>query len=78
MYLLLTVLFGDNKSTRYTATFQLSRTPDSVITHLRQVLELIAGSGGKVDEDQADELRDLCNDQLDVCGYDENSNLACH
>ena len=32
MYLLLTVLFGDNKSTRYTATFQLSCTPDSVIT----------------------------------------------
>ncbi|MAR92787.1 MAG: LysR family transcriptional regulator [Pseudomonadales bacterium] len=32
VYLLLTVLFSDNKSTRYTATFQLSCTPDSVIT----------------------------------------------
>lgn len=42
---------------------------------LRQVLERIAISGGKVDEDQADELRDLCNDQLDVRGYDENYKL---
>jgi hypothetical protein len=48
----------------------LQLTPD-----LRQVLEQIARSGGKVDEDQADELRDLCNDQLDLCGYDESYKL---
>jgi hypothetical protein len=41
---------------------------------LRQVLEGISVSGGNIDDDQADELRDLCNDKLDVCGYDENYN----
>ncbi|MDD2739859.1 MAG: hypothetical protein PHR94_13090 [Methylomonas lenta] len=42
---------------------------------LRQVLEDISVSGGNIDDDQVDELRDLCNDKLDVCGYDENYNL---
>ncbi|MDP3390425.1 MAG: hypothetical protein Q8Q45_14555 [Methylococcaceae bacterium] len=41
---------------------------------LRQVLEGISVSGGNIDDDQADELRDLCNDKLDVRGYDENYN----
>jgi len=41
---------------------------------LRAVLKSIF-DGGDVDEDQADELRDLCNDKLDVCGYDESYSL---
>lgn len=48
----------------------LELTPD-----LRQVLKLISVGGGKLSEDQADELRDLCNDKLDVCGYDEQYKL---
>lgn len=42
---------------------------------LRQALEGLSVSGGNVDDDIADELRDLCNDKLDVIGYDENYNL---
>ncbi len=42
---------------------------------LRQVLDELAISGGKIDDDQADELRDFCNDKLDICGYDENYDL---
>ena len=42
---------------------------------LRHVLEELVASGGKIDDDQADELRDLCNDKLDICGYDENYDL---
>jgi hypothetical protein len=42
---------------------------------LRQVLEQLSVEGGAVSEEQADELRDRCNDKLDVCGYDENYDL---
>ncbi len=48
----------------------LQLTPD-----LHQVLEDISITGGAINDDQADELRDLCNDQLDVCGYDEHYKL---
>lgn len=44
-------------------------TPD-----LREVLQRIS-EGGAINEDQADELRDLCHDKLDVCGYDEDYSL---
>lgn len=39
---------------------------------LRQVLEAIADKGGDIDDDIADELRDLCTDRLDEIGFDEN------
>jgi len=42
---------------------------------LRKNLEMIPAKGGRLNEDQADELRDLCNDKLDVCGYDEQYKL---
>ncbi|MET1218962.1 MAG: hypothetical protein ABWW63_04940 [Glaciecola sp.] len=42
---------------------------------LRLVLEAISAEGGELNEDQADELRDLCNEKLDICGYDENYKL---
>jgi len=42
---------------------------------LRLVLEAISEEGGELNEDQADELRDLCNEKLDICGYDENYKL---
>lgn len=42
---------------------------------LRQVLEQLSVEGGAVSEERADELRDRCNDKLDVCGYDENYDL---
>ncbi|WP_017444187.1 hypothetical protein [Gayadomonas joobiniege] len=48
----------------------LKLTPD-----LRLVLEAISAEGGELNEDQADELRDLCNEKLDICGYDENYKL---
>jgi hypothetical protein len=48
----------------------LELTPD-----LRQVLEQLTAEGGPIGEEQADELRDRCNDKLDVCGYDENYDL---
>lgn len=44
-------------------------------TELRQVLTRLTVSGGNVNDDQADELRDRCNDKLDECGYDENYDL---
>ncbi len=42
---------------------------------LRHALESVSVRGGKIDDKLADELRDLCTDKLDVCGYDENYNL---
>jgi len=42
---------------------------------LRSALEALSGVGGKVSTNQADELRDLCNDRVDLCGYDENYTL---
>ena len=39
---------------------------------LRLVLEAISAEGGELNEDQADELRDLCNEKLDICGYDHH------
>ncbi len=49
---------------------ELDLTPE-----LRQVLENFSIEGGKVNDEQADELRDLCNEKLDVCGLDVNYNL---
>lgn len=42
---------------------------------LKQVLNEISSEGGEISDDYADELRDLCNDKLDVCGYDNNYKL---
>lgn len=47
----------------------LQLTPD-----LRLVLEVLATKGGEIDEDHADELRDLCTELLDEIGFDENYN----
>ncbi|MCH9609942.1 MAG: hypothetical protein S4CHLAM45_13320 [Chlamydiales bacterium] len=41
---------------------------------LREVLQQIL-EGGNLDENWADELRDLCYDELDTCGYDEDYSL---
>ena len=39
---------------------------------LRQLLEVIACRGGDIDDDVADELRDMCTNYLDEIGYDED------
>lgn len=39
---------------------------------LHQVLEAIADRGGDIDDDIADELRDICTDCLDEIGFDED------
>lgn len=42
---------------------------------LRQILDAISSRGGEINDDCADDLRDLCNDQLDVKGYDKDYSL---
>jgi len=42
---------------------------------LRQILDAISSGGGEINDGCADDLRDLCNDQLDVKGYDKDYNL---
>ncbi|BFN33308.1 hypothetical protein AAFX19_01895 [Vibrio harveyi] len=42
---------------------------------ISQVLEAIADRGGDIDDDIADELRDMCTDCLDEIGFDENYDL---
>jgi len=39
---------------------------------LHQVLERLVVSSGEVDEDTAEELRELCTECLDEVGFDEN------
>lgn len=43
---------------------------------ISQVLEAIADRGGDIDDDIADELRDMCTDCLDEIGFDENYDLT--
>ncbi len=45
----------------------LQLTPD-----LRLVLKSIEKTGGNIEEDTSDELRDMCTECLDEIGFDEN------
>ena len=49
----------------------LRLTPEMLL-----VLEVICDKGGVVDDDVADELRDLCTERLDEIGFDESYGLT--
>ena len=48
----------------------LDLTPEVI-----RLLKNISVNGGEVSDDIADELRDLCNDKLDISGYDSEYKL---
>jgi hypothetical protein len=39
---------------------------------LREMLAALVAAGGEIDDDSADELRDLCGDRLQTHGFDAN------